>query len=76
MAQDSTSYPFICSNGSERGGFMNNPSVNSAFFTAPTASMGIAMTGLSAGIGYVPGGHLKVKLNGTVYRIPCFTNVG
>jgi hypothetical protein len=34
------------------------------------------MTGMSIGIGYVPKGHFKIKFNGTVYIVPCFTNVG
>ncbi len=76
MAQNSTQYPFIGEVAGERGGLLENPAVDAALFTAPTASMGIAMAGLSAGIGYTPGGHFKVKFNGTVYRVPCFTNVG
>ncbi len=76
MTQNSTGYPFIGEVAGERGGILQLPAVDSALFTAPTASMGIAMTAASIGIGYVPGGHFKIKFNGTVYRVPCFTNVG
>jgi len=68
--QDSTQYPFICSNGSERGGYMNSPAVPSAYFTAPTSTF----TQFAALTNMTGAGHLKVKLNGTVYRIPLLTN--
>lgn len=74
MAQDSTQYPFIGSNGSERGGLMNNPSVNSAFFTTPTANFTAAMLAGSIGIGFAPGGKIVNKFNGTQYAIPVYKN--
>lgn len=70
MAQESTQYPFIGSNGAERGGFMENPAVSSNHFLAPTATFTnfAALTNMSGA------GYLKAKLAGTVYRIPLLTN--
>lgn len=74
MAQDSTGYIFIGSNGSERGGFHNNPSIPSAYYTAPTANFSAFMQAASIGIGFAPGGKLISKANGTAYVIPVFKN--
>ncbi len=80
MAQESTQYPFIGSAGTERGGIMVNPAVNSSYFTAPTETfthykslMSSATMGATA---LVSGGIGKMvsKFNGTQYAIPVYTN--
>lgn len=72
--QDSTQYPFIASNGSERGGYMNAPAMPSAYYVAPTANFTAFMQAASIGIGFAPGGKLVGKANGTAYAIPVFKN--
>ena len=76
MAQDSTQYPFIGSNGSERGGFMNNPAIPSAYYTTPTATFTQFANAMSAACGFRPGSKLLNKANGAVYAVPVFLNGG
>lgn len=72
--QNSTQYPFICENAGERGGLLENPAVDPALFTAPTATFTSLMTAGSVGVGFIPNGHFKVKFNAVVYRVPLGTN--
>ncbi len=74
MAQDSTGYIFIGSNGSERGGFHNNPAIPSAYYTAPTMDFSKFNLAMSLAAGFVPGGKLISKANGAAYVVPVFKN--
>jgi hypothetical protein len=74
MSQDSTQYPFIGSQGSERGGVLNNPAIPSAYYVAPTMNFSSFNLAMSAAAGFVPGGKLLNKANGTAYVIPVFKN--
>ena len=75
MAQDITQYPFIGSTGVERGGVMNNPSLNAGFYTAPTLNLSSFNNAISAGFANVaPGGKLVNMANGVAYAIPVFKN--
>ena len=81
-AQNSTGYPFIGEVAGERAGILVLPAVDSALFTAPTnlfsqfqTALSVAATSGNSTLLVTTGiGHMKVSFNGTVYRIPVFTN--
>lgn len=73
-AQISSAYPFIGAVSGERSGNLNNPTIDSALFTAPTMNFSSFNLAMSAAAGFLPGGKLINSANGTAYVIPVFKN--
>lgn len=71
-AQNSGSYIFIGGVTGERGGAQVNPTIDSTYYTAPTMNFSSFNLAMSAAAGFVPGGKLVNKANGTQYVIPVF----
>lgn len=74
MADVSGSYIFIGGVSGERGGAQNNPTIDSSYYVAPTATFTQFANAMSATCGFKPGSKLVNKANGAQYVIPIFLN--
>jgi hypothetical protein len=73
-AQASGSYIFIGGVAGERGGVQNNPTIDSTYYTTPTATFTQFANAMSAACGFKPGSKLVNKANGAQYCVPIFLN--